>query len=121
MERIADNFARKFAHWDITLPEENVRHRRRGRIVQAGWTIWYLFGRDERGEYLDYYACHRMTNDRHVRLYENGDEQTLEALMAMRICSGNPVEDARLEAEYVARNQQIRRNLQAKGLALEGN
>src|SRR5262249_43812462 len=42
-------FAESFAMWDICLPEEDVVNRRRGKIVKAGWAIWYLFGSDEQG------------------------------------------------------------------------
>lgn len=59
------------------MPPEHVRERKRGKIVEAGWAIWYLFGEDERGEYLDYYASHRMTNDRHLRIREDGAEEYL--------------------------------------------
>ncbi|MDP9439465.1 MAG: hypothetical protein M3P49_12105, partial [Actinomycetota bacterium] len=67
MGRIEEGFAERFSHWGIRLPSEAVRERRQGKIVEAGWAIWYLFGSDERGEYLDYYASHRMMG---------GDEHT---------------------------------------------
>ncbi len=67
IRRIEAAFAEDFFHWGITLPPDDVRQRRQGEIAAAGWAIWYLFDSDERGEYLDYYASHRMTSDRHVR------------------------------------------------------
>lgn len=38
----------------IPLPPEDVKEKRRGKILAAGWAICYLFGTDEQGEYLDY-------------------------------------------------------------------
>jgi hypothetical protein len=108
-------FSSTFQHWSITLPAASVEQRRSGHILQAGWTIWYLFGADERGEYLDYYAAHRMTNDRHVRLYADGGQQRLPAALDFRLISDDPEEDARLEAKYVAHNRIVTRLLASKG------
>jgi hypothetical protein len=36
---------------------------RRGQINAEGWAIWYLFGNDDRGEYLDSYAAQRLEAD----------------------------------------------------------
>ena len=68
MTNIETVFNEAFAAWDIRLPEETIASKQRGKIVKAGWVIWYLFGSNEHGWYLDYYAAHRMTNDRHVRI-----------------------------------------------------
>jgi hypothetical protein len=119
--RIKLEFARGFAHWEIALPEADVEARRRGKICQRGWAIWYLFGANERGEYLDYYAAHRMTNDTHVRLYEDGSTEWLDAICGMRRCSEDPAEDARLEAESLAKARRVEAMLAAKGFGMQGN
>lgn len=48
----------------------NVRCTRRRCMHQVSRQI--SIGEDGRGEYLDYYAAHRMTEDAHVRLYADG-------------------------------------------------
>ena len=96
-------------------------NRRRGKIVEAGWAIWYLFGLDEKGEYLDYYASHRMTSDEHVRIYADGEVEALPTIADFRMASQDPEEDARLEAEYYAENQRVARMLEAKGFGIEGD
>lgn len=121
LSTIETAFAKDFSHWGITLPPENVRERRRGKIVAAGWAIWYLFGHDERGEYLDYYASHRMTNDRHVRIYESGQVESLPAINSMRLASSDPEEDARLEAEHREEQCKVARILEEKGFGMEGD
>ena len=83
--------------------------------------IWYLFGSDENGEYLDYYASHRMTEDSYVRIYVDGHEEYLPEIVGMRLASEDPEEDARLEAEYYAENQRVARMLEAKGFEAEGD
>ena len=121
MRRIETRFRLAFARWGIALPPEHVRERRRGKIVASGWAIWYLFGEDERGEYLDYYASHRMTDDRHVRIRESGDSESLPAISAFRIVAPDPEENARLEAEYLERNRRVERVLEEKGFGIAGD
>jgi hypothetical protein len=119
--KIERRFRLAFAPWGIALPPEEVRERRRDKIVEAGWAIWYLFGEDERGEYLDYYASHRMTDDRHVRIYEDGTEELLPAVSTFRFLSADPEEDARLVAEYLEHNRRVGRMLEEKGFGVEGH
>ena len=121
MEEIETRFAETFSHWDISLPPDAVVSRSRGKIIEAGWVIWYVFGSDERSEYLDYYASHRMTDDRHIRVHADGREEDLPTIQSMRIVSRDPEEDARLEAEYFARNQRVSRMLKEKGFGLAGD
>ena len=121
MGEIEQRFGRTFAHWGLALPPEHVSDRRRGKIVGGGWAIWYLFGEDERGEYLDYYASHRMTDDRHVRLREGGPAESLPTIGTFRIASPDSEEDARLEAEYLKRNRRVGRMLEEKGFGVAGD
>ncbi len=121
MSAIENEFNRRFQHWNIKLPDEAVAHRRRGYIGQAGWAIWYLFDSNDRGEYLDFYASHRMTGDEHTRIYADGTTEDLPYIGSFRLSSSDPEEDARLEAEYFARNQKIAQMLEEKGFGLTGN
>ena len=111
MRRIEEHFSRSFRVWRIELPREAVANRQRGKLVEAGWTIWFL----------DYYSSHRMTNDSHVRVYEDGRVEALESLWEMRPTSDDPVENARLEDEFWAHNERVARLLEAKGFGLQGD
>ena len=115
MNRIADAFRQDFENWGLELPAADLRRRRLGYIQSQGWLIQYAFDRNRSGEYLDYYASHRMTDDRHVRLYASGRRQRLAALASMCLSSENPKEAARLEVAYYRRNRRIARSLTAKG------
>lgn len=120
LDRIESAFNRAFANWDICLPPEAIASRQAGRIVESGWTIWYTFGSDEGDEYLDYYASHRMTNDRHVRLYADGRVEGLEAVIDMHVVPEDPKEAAQAQADFYARNRAVRRMLDEKGFTLDG-
>ena len=121
MRRIEAQFRESFSYWRLELPREAVQNRQRGKIVEAGWTIWYLFGADERGEFLDYYSSHRMTSDSHVRLYDDGRVEGLESLWEMRQSSNDPDEEERLKAEFWEHNERVARLLEEKGFGLQGD
>lgn len=121
MNRIQEVFDDAFSRWGIRLPVADGMPHSRGQILHAGWVIWYLFGRDDDGLYLDYYACHRMTNDRHERIREDGSTELLPAIAEFRRCSDDPEEDARLQAEYFARNREVHELLERKGFTFTGH
>lgn len=110
-----------FPRGDIELPAEAVRNRQRGQINHHGWSIWYLFGADETGEYLDYYAAHHMADDCHIRIYADGRYVMLDSYLGLRSLSPDPVEDARLEARFVAHQQKVTRILAEKGFLSTGS
>jgi len=118
---IEDRFSQTFATWGICLPLQDVAARRLGKIVKAGWNIWYLFAFDETGDYLDYYASHRMTDDEHVRIRYDRQVENLPTISSVRICSDDPEEDKKLEAAYLAENRRIVRLPEEKGFGLSGN
>jgi len=120
MNHIQQVFDDAFSRWGIRLPVVDGTPHSRGQILHAGWVIWYLFGRDDDGLYLDYYACHRMTNDRHVRIRDDGSTEMLPTIAEFRRCSKDPEEDARLEAEYFARNREVHELLERKGFTFTG-
>ena len=71
-------------------------------------------------ERLDYCAMHRMTNDRHVRLHADGEE---EMLPAMGWAYGYPEgasekEKEAARAKYHTHNQAVEKLLQEKGFVM---
>lgn len=115
MESIAEAFRRDFANWSLEIPVADLNARRAGFIHTQGWLIQYVFGQNRMGQYLDYYASHRMTTDSHVRLYANGRRQRLAVIAGMYFTSEDPQKAAELEAAYYRRNRRIARVLAAKG------
>ena len=101
-------FNKHFERWGIALPPDAEQQCPRGTIVSRGWTVKYCFGKDRDGEFLDYYAAHRMTNDRHSRIRDNGDVEGLPAY---------PDALQRWEPEYIER---VTKLLEAKGFGSTG-
>ena len=118
MDKIVDRFNRDFAHWGIRLSLDAAKERGRGKIVKAGWAIWYRFGADANGEYLDYYSAHRMTDDRHTRVYEDGQIENLPTTRTMYRVTDDPEENARIKARFDAQNREIAAMLTKKGFKI---
>jgi len=75
-------FDEYFSNWKIELPEKNLNERLNGYLNKSRWVIQYCFGIENGMEYLDFYATHRATSDRHVRIYENGKTVKLPRMRA---------------------------------------
>lgn len=115
-------FAEYFANWDIHLPDGAVQLEDAGIIQQAAWTIRYVFEHDAGGPYLEFYATHRMTNDRRVRIYSSGETRGLEALQTMYSYDPKiPGAQERAARENRKRNTRITKELEAHGLYPVGN
>ncbi|MXW52508.1 MAG: hypothetical protein F4X44_08100 [Gammaproteobacteria bacterium] len=121
MDKRISVFNKKFSHWQIALPDDIENRTKHGQIVEAGWTVKFLFGEDCHGKFLDYYSAHRMTNDSHVRIRSDGTVEVLPALMEIRWVHEDPEEDARLEREWYKKNREIMTALEQKGFGLTGS
>ena len=62
-----------------------------------------------------------MTNDRHIRIREDGSEEYLPTVSTMRLASQDPEEDAILAAEHLEKNRHVATMLEEKGFGMEGN
>lgn len=113
--RIPETFARTFAMSNLRLPRKALASRSAGTIAKKGWLIQYLFGKDEKGEYLDVYSSHRHPGDSHERFRPDGSREDLPFLSTMRAASEDPVEDKRLEEDFYRENREIAEMLVKKG------
>ena len=121
MKIIKDRFDLAFRRWEIKLPAQDLLARQRGTIVRSGWVIWYLFGQNLKGEYMDYYAAHRMTNDRHVRLYFDGTAERLPTPQELCVVPKDPEKAAKNRAEFYAHNRRIAKLREEKGFIMPKN
>lgn len=103
------------SNWDIALPPESVAGRELGGIVNNGWTIFYKFGFEGDDEYMDVYTSHRMTNDRHMRLYADGQSRELPAYREGYVEGKTPKEEERNKREFHAHNKAVAELLAEKG------
>ena len=114
MTNIEKTFTQTFKNWNIELPPDAVSEKQAGTIRKAGWSIRYVFVED----CLDYYAAHRMTNDRHVRIHPDGRSENLEAPQDMYSYPGDADEETKEKAkgEFYAYNRAVYAKLREKGL-----
>lgn len=113
-ERISRVFARTFSRWKLRIPEENLAREKAGFIQKEGWLVQYCFGRDEKGGYLDYYAAHRMTNDDHVRIREDGSKEYLDAMSEFCVVPEGG-DGGEAEKRFFEANRKVAEALVAKG------
>ena len=122
-EQLRLRFNHAFARWGIELPPDAMSPGTVWLIVQEGWTIWTrldISAADGR-EHLDYYAMHRMTSDRHVRLYAVGEEKDLPSIGPgyYAIPEGTTVaEQEVLHAKSTSRNKAVEKLLEEKGFVM---
>jgi hypothetical protein len=120
MKIVEEKFNTRFARWEIVLPTEDFAQRMHGKILKGGWAIWYLFGSDENGEYLDYYAEHRMGGE-HCRIYVNGEKQSLPTMQEVFRVTGDSVADTKEKEAFFKHNQGVSKLLVNKGFGIEGD
>ena len=116
-DQLREQFRRIFEHWGIELPPESMEPGVVWIIVKGGWTIWTVFGFEDGTEYLDCYAMHRMTNDRHNQLYPDRASKGLPAMLEWFSYSEGATQEEidQAEAKYYAYNQSVAKMLDEKG------
>jgi hypothetical protein len=122
-EQVADAFNRYFANFDIRVEPDDVVVGSHRTIHGEGWLIRHRVDPDDAGfPSLEFYATHRMTDDRHIRIWADG---ALEGLDAIQPGYGyNPKAPGSKEAaeqEYRRHSQEIARQLRERGLYPEGD
>ncbi len=111
-ERLRQRFNSAFEHWEIELPIDALEPGVVWLILHRKWTIWARYDVEEDGrEYLDYYADNPMTNDRHLRMYVDGDNEGLPTMDLL-------VSRDTTEAEIAARRQYAAKLLEEKGFVM---
>jgi hypothetical protein len=117
LKLIQEAFVDRFSHFNLRLPDENLRERRKGSLPYgSGGRLYYVFGEEDGREYLEYYAYHRMGDD-HARIWEDGTFEGLDELCSMFGYSPDvPGDRERKEAEMQKRYQETLDDLVAKGL-----
>jgi hypothetical protein len=71
VDKTRSAFNQYFSPWGIELPDD-AENPREAVIRTAGWEIRYRYDTDGSEKYLEFWARHRMTAARHVKIYEDG-------------------------------------------------
>ena len=93
MKKIKKYFDGYFRSWGIVLPQPDLDSHDPTVISTTrkdGWTIEYKFGAQDGKWYMDFYASHRMTNDRHERVWEDGRVESLPAPLGFVLLPSMP-------------------------------
>jgi hypothetical protein len=120
---IADQFNAYFAHFDIRIGPDEVVAGTRREIRERGWRILLKIVPDDSGlPSLEFYATHRMTNDRHARIWADGHLEHLDAIEELYAYDPNVpgAKEAAHEA-YLMHNRRVAEQLRASGLYPEGD
>ncbi len=115
---IASKFAECFTRREVRLPESNLQEREPGEIHDQGLIIGFCFGEDSRGEYLDFYAQHRVAGDWHCRIHADGTMEDLDVYLYFLPLHPDAAEEDKREAQrqFDEHNERVRRELERKGL-----
>ena len=85
-ERIAEAFNECFANFEIRIEAGDVVLGTRRQIHEQGWRVTYRVVPDDGGfPSLEFHSTHRMTGDRHARIWADGHVQAW-----MRFTSSTP-------------------------------
>jgi hypothetical protein len=79
-EAVKRTFANHYLKWGVLLNDVVIDAKNCPVIHKSAWEIKFVEGKDEKGNYYEFYATHREKHDQHFIIYENGDEVTLDAL-----------------------------------------
>ncbi len=117
-ERIADTFNDYFVNFDIRIDEGDVQVGHRREIRAQGWRILFRVDPDDAGSpSLEFYATHRMTDDRHARIWADGHLEELDAIHESYGYDPKvPGSRETAEAEYLRHNRKVAEHLRSVGL-----
>jgi len=118
-DRIAESFNRYFQNSGIRITPRDVRVGTRRLIRQHGWGIAFRVIADDGGSpSLEFYAGHRLTDDRHVLIWADGLCQRLDAISPWRFPYNPKVPGAKEVADEASREHTIRiiTELRTKGI-----
>lgn len=115
--RIAETFNAYFDAFAIRIVAEDVVVGARRTLRHDGWAITYRVDPDLAGmPTIEFYATHRMTNDRHVVIAADGSLDHQDAIKELLIISGpDSVE------KFHAHNNAIEDRLRSRGLYPHGS
>ena len=79
LEKIQDTFTKKFEHFTLKIPQENLLERTPGSITYGSGRLMFVFGISDNIEFMEFYGHHRFCDCR-GRIYEDGKFVSLPEL-----------------------------------------
>lgn len=120
--RIADAFNGYFEAFGIRIGVEDVVVGTQRTLRQDGWAITYGVNEDADGRLsLEFYATHRMTNDRHVVISSDGQLEHQDSIREMLIFDPKvPGSQEAAVEEFHAHNRAVEQRLRDRGMYPHG-
>lgn len=111
---IRRTFRSYFRNWKLSLPRSLASGV--GTVTGSGWHIQWRTGVLRGQPFVDFYAEHRMTNDRHHRIFTNGRLGHLPARFEWILlpAGATPEEEEQIQVRYYRRNGRIAGIVRAK-------
>jgi len=120
--RIAEVFNDYFDAFAIRIAVEDVVVGTRRTLRQDGWAITYRVDEDAHGRpTLEFYATHRMTNDRHVVISADGQLDHQDSIREMLVFDPKvPGSQEAAADEFETHNRAVEQRLRDRGLYPHG-
>jgi len=118
LKQIRDSFRNYFDEPAIELPEKiELGLVKSIDLIGSGWSIKYKLDTADNKCFLDFYAEHRMTNSRHLRVLENGEVISLENFweFGYTVYDDDQERTEREKNEKIQKNQEVEDVLTQKG------
>lgn len=114
-QTIRDAFRDYFDPAEIALPEPIPP---KGEVTGDGWTVRFVRLEADGDPVLDFFAEHRMTNSRHVRIDKQGQTRELESYQDVLLVGMDDDDEAwnQAKAQQAEHNRRVTEILQEKGL-----
>lgn len=122
-EAIAEAFNSYFANFSVRIDAGDVVNGALRRIAADGWLVTFRVDPEDAGmPSLELYATHRMTDDRHVRIWSDGHVEGLDAIReAYSYRPEVPGAEEAARAEYLHHNRAVAAELRGRALYPEGD
>lgn len=118
-EETRRSFANRFLKWGIMLREAVIDRASIHVIAKEDWHIKFIEGENAEGKYLEFYTTHPTLHDTHFRIYDNGQEEELEALTDGYDYNEALPGDKRLQRQtFVENNKKVYEQLKNVGLQM---
>ncbi len=116
-EEIKRTFANKFLKWGLLLNYAAVDYAKTHLVKKDSWEIRFIECDDSKGKYLEFYAIHDSFKDTHFRIFDNGEEEELEAIAESYDYDETvPGDKEKKHNEYTNRNRELYKQLKDLGL-----
>jgi hypothetical protein len=122
-EAIAAAFNDHFRNFGIRIEPRDVVPGERRSLSHRGWRVSFRIDPDDSGApALEFYATHRMTSDRHVRIWADGQSQQLEAIDEFYVFDPKqPGSEEASRRRYEEHNRKVAQELRERGLYPHGD